>query len=101
MFGVRPEKMTPEDAVAILKQHPMTRGMTFRKGSSETAFLDGEYEFAGENGKIVVYKRDQIVFLCTDDLAQATLPICALPVSRKKIVGRCICDFWQTSGIFP
>jgi hypothetical protein len=100
MFGVRPGKMTPAEAVAILKQHPVTHGMTFREGSSETAFLDAEYEFAGENGKVIVYKADQIVFLCTSDLAKARLQSVPNLCREQESFGDVFATFGKPDGFF-
>jgi hypothetical protein len=100
MFGVRPGKMTVDEAVARLQQHPFTRGMTFRKGSSETAFADAEYEFAGENGKIVIYKADQIAFLCISDFARArTQPVPNL-CHEKESLGDVFATLNRSDGFF-
>jgi hypothetical protein len=100
MFGVRPGKMTTEKAVEILKQHPITRGMTFRQGSSETAFLDGVYEFAGDNGKVIIYKADQIAFLCTSDLAKARWQLVPNLCRDKESFGDVIATFGKPDGFF-
>lgn len=99
MFGVRPGKMTPEKAVEILKQHPITHGMTLRTGSSETAFLDAEYEFAGEFGKIIVYSY-QMTFLCTSDLARARLQSVPNLCVDKESLGDVFATFSRPDGFF-